>query len=649
MLTALIKDQDKEVEQQLQLPKSKKASQSSNTQSRSSNVWNNKMANYISAVKEINAHNSSQAAHAQQSHNSASKQQQPSTATRMSSATTVSVTTSASRPATTGAKSTMSHIGTFQVTNGTAIWGNPGQPQNSAASRPNPTLGMFTSVPSSVSHVTTEKSSSVVSRQLFPAGDKDAAETSRASSVSLTATYSSPSMAKTRLVDTTPVAFSTKESGNKGPTTAATSRPTQRAPAVGPISRPSGAAVTSPYANHVKPEQQPLPIKLVGTATALQPGGGQSPRVTSATNTAAGGFSPFNNNLFTQVAEGIIGGKKEEEARMNFASVARAGVVDTNSVTSYHRDAAPSTLASVMSQMDPNKAPGYKAPGHQRTTSPHVLDPDMLRYQPFRGNSYHALMNPAAVPMNAPPQPPEGYNPALLNNADYLQQFRQPFAQRGMMPPPAQSAGMPEFSKAPGFHKQQHMSSSQQSMSPRSSASTSVSGGGSGHDQSPHGSLRASLLLRDDEYSSPHTPMTLPKIESNLNPNAPHFMSRHPGHGGGGHQAPGAGMAPNMPAHAQIHPAFRSSYPATPFSTQPSDISDAQHWLAVNNFMKSFGGGGRPGSPVMVPGRGAFSGMHPGPSLNKGRCSCCMLVSCVHVLNVLVCRCFNGHGDGQFT
>ena len=81
-------------------------------------------------------------------------------------------------------------------------------------------------------------------------------------------------------------------------------------------------------------------------------------------------------------------------------------------------------------------------------------------------------------------------------------------------------------------------------------------------------------LFRDDEHSYPNTPMTLPTIQSKLNPDAPHFIARHPGMPPPQQPGTPAHSSPSMQAPTQqMHPAFRPSYTASPFNLGSNDIN----------------------------------------------------------------------------
>ena len=193
-------------------------------------------------------------------------------------------------------------------------------------------------------------------------------------------------------------------------------------------------------------------------------------------------FSPFNNP-FSNVADVMLGGKKDDAAdRMNFASVAAAGVVPpvTNS--------PPSEMKA-----DPNlqaKAPGFR-------TMNKNTDIDALQ-------AFYMMKN-------------------VVTGGGFVD---------------------PELARAPGYRI--GMPNQSPSMSPRSGSSQS--GGHSPRNMDPNQQMGASLLSlanQKDEYTTATQPMTLPKIESTLNPNAPQFTSRQPGQPG---PSSGPGSVPNLPA-----------------------------------------------------------------------------------------------------
>ena len=237
-------------------------------------------------------------------------------------------------------------------------------------------------------------------------------------------------------------------------------------------------------------QHQPLPIippnQTTTTATTQTITSSSSFNMSSS----SGDYSPFDNLFNLNAAQQILGKKDDSlNERMNFASVAAAGVIPTFTGSP---GMMPTTPVSPGGPSDPGllaKAPGFKLPG------PRMTIPDMA--PGFKVGGFQM-----------PPQMMEMNMSALygLQNSQGLQGYSQ--------------------NQSPN-------------MSPRSSQSGSGMSPNSGYDSS------LSSLQRE-EYSTPSQPMTLPKISSSLNPNAPDFMSRTapPGSNTG---PGGPGTAPNMP------------------------------------------------------------------------------------------------------
>lgn len=188
---------------------------------------------------------------------------------------------------------------------------------------------------------------------------------------------------------------------------------------------------------------------------------------------SSGEFSPFDN-FFGNATEQLLGKKDEANERINFASVAAAGLV-----SSY-----PGTM---MMNQDPSisdPALQAKAPGFKPTnTGPRMPVP-------------MSDMNPA---FRAPMFP-----------------MQNQFMDIGMQGFPSFQPGPPH----PGFGTQSP------NMSPRSSQSSTA-----GLSPRSNGSGFDPQMNQKEEYTTPNQPMTLPKINSSLNPNAPDFTSRSIGGG----------------------------------------------------------------------------------------------------------------------
>lgn len=248
-----------------------------------------------------------------------------------------------------------------------------------------------------------------------------------------------------------------------------------------------------------KHDQQPLPIIPNQVTTAMT-----TLTVTSANISlnlsSSGEFSPFNN-LFSNNADQLLGKKDDNlNERMNFASVAAAGVVSSFSGS------------SIMS-LEPNspdpalqaKAPGFKL---QPNVGPRMMAPQDLN-PGFRAGGF--------------PLPPQ--------MMDLMHGGLQGFA--GYQPPPAVPQPFPN--QSPNMSPRSSQSSTA-GLSPRSNSS--------GFDPQLVGSQK-------EEYTTADQPMTLPKISSSLNPNAPDFTSRSVP---GGSPFPGPGGGQSFPKNSAFPP-----------------------------------------------------------------------------------------------
>lgn len=333
----------------------------------------------------------------------------------------------------------------------------------------------------------------IIARQLFPTDQE--ASSALSCVTKTTVTYSSPSMAKTKVVP------------SSSASTAARVETQRQQAKQGHLVSQGRVQQQQVNAAHVMPpklEPQPLPIKtanLQGMQVAPQ-------SISVPISTAPGEYSPFNNR-FSQVADQVLGKKDENEGRKNFASVAAAGVIPAPSPVSKVTVPAP-----IQNKVDPSlqaKAPGYKAPG-QRTSSPHLNDPDFSRVPGFRQGFPSSGLGVGGEidPMNRVPgfQRGPSLGPGYPTPPPQQQQqhFNDDFAASGFSSAflaALQPPGTALQARIPGYNMF--------NMPPFGTPGRSM-------DHSPP--------HHRDEYSTPDQPMTLPRIDSNLNPNAPDFTSR---------------------------------------------------------------------------------------------------------------------------
>ncbi len=371
-----------------------------------------------------------------------------------------------------------------------------------------------------------------------------------ATAVKSPVTYTQASMAKTKVVTSTMPTFAAKVENRTTPANPGTPKMQTK------IQGPSGSTANANAGgnkslnlsqNSGKSEPQPLPIKTSTVPTGLQGAGlnrsasiPSSSAVTAAAQAARAltsappEYSPFNN-LFSQLQERVIGGKKEDT--MNFASVAAAGVVPPPDRPSSSVNPSPAPRPQE-SQSDPSlmsKAPGYKAPG-QRTTSPHMIEAEPSKAPGYKGSfspqhSQHqqqlsqAQLQDLNEPLKSPNFPSLGGMGSV--GGGNMGNMAPVLSDNFRVPPPF----IHDFSdpaRLPGYRPGMQ-SGPQANMSPRSASSTPGLHHHQGHGgQSPKPSdlLMAQLVAGvRDEYSMPNQPMTLPRIESTLNPNAPDFTS----------------------------------------------------------------------------------------------------------------------------
>lgn len=425
MITALINDPDKQLDQLI--PKNKHKPNTT-TVTIQSNMWHNSMAMGVPGTVPVSTNTGtiftaqSCIMSSQRSHSSHATQ---STKSFLTNGPSVGVTPFA-------------NVVKNQV-NG------HGPSQSAPAHSPSTKRSGKTSVTSSQPVVNPPvKGNVAVARQLFPESNITVAITKT------TATYSMASNTMSKMASSTTSTFSMK------PETIGAVMSTKVQTKVPPPPSTIGAQT-----------KQDLPLKSQSGRPGSAPIPSQSPSTVGAV------YSPFNNNHFTRVAESVLS-KKEEglESRRNFASVAAAGVVSSNSQVP--------SAASVMDSL--LKAPGYKAQANN-----HQSEPDLSKAPGYRST----------------PAP----NGPLMDQTNFM---RLDSIDVEVDP-----------SKAPGYKG--HPFDYDFARSPfKLSQSPGSMAGGSPRSMEPG---HSPPQLRN-EYSTPNHPMTLPKIESTLNPNAPDFTSR---------------------------------------------------------------------------------------------------------------------------
>lgn len=191
-----------------------------------------------------------------------------------------------------------------------------------------------------------------------------------------------------------------------------------------------------------------------------------------------GQYSPFHNLFMSAVAE-VLGKKGDDqlENRMNFASVVTSNIPSPSPGSGL----PPSSLHDVDSDLALQaKAPGFKP---TRSISPQQFHSD--------------------IDLNRAP----GYKGGINLSTQFTNDM--------------------DLSRAPGYRA----CVPSPGMSPRSNTSTpsgtSPRGRPATPGEHPQTSMSASSISsQKDEYSTPNQPMTLPKIGSSLNPNAPDFTAR---------------------------------------------------------------------------------------------------------------------------
>lgn len=272
----------------------------------------------------------------------------------------------------------------------------------------------------------------------------------------------------------------------------------------------------------MKHDPQPLPIVSNNQPQAAGPSN-LTERVPPINYMPPPVSNPSEYSPFQLFYDEILNKKEDGGERMNFASVAAAGVI-----TSLNSGMNPVPLMHTSSDNPLNvnlqaKAPGYKA-GGQRSSSPQ-LDMSMGKTSGFKTGSFH---------------PPIQF----VGEGDMSLGFR------GAM------ASMVNSNMSPRSN-----TSTPSGLSPRGRASTPL-------DSSQNsGSSITSLSSQREEYSTPDQPMTLPRIESTLNPNAPNFFSRSCDVGDSGQPsdmplnflAANAGMFGNLPPPTDMQALYQQA------------------------------------------------------------------------------------------
>ena len=457
LITALIRDSDRDIEQII--PRLKAKAVTTNTLTMSTNVWHNSMANSVPSTAIITGATSTGSP----------------LVSRGGGAVVATVATVVQTTQVLTTRGQMSAEMSTHMTTG--AWGNATFPPlgRGSGTKPAPN-GMVATGQGQVGK-------SGVSRQLFPL-DKTAAHQQQAmlsSSAKTIAMYSSPATAKTNVVSTSAMNPAMQVDAEVVPSSG---RSVSKMPGNG--RHPPGVQVTK-----IASEPQ-----LCGQ---MPPGGGViasrshvavSP-VSSAVTLPPGEYSPFNN-AFSKVT--VIGKKTEQvDNRMNFASVAASGVVAPSSDIISSGIVAPSGDSQSDESLQA-KAPGYKAPG-QRSASDPAQGYKGVGTQPQQPMCTTGFPYGVPAPFPTSHLPPMCSQTSLGSRVPMMPEMNGGTPGMGFGMPPLMGM-MPPSSMDPGGER----------LSPRLDAFGF-----------PH--------RERDEYSTQDRPMTLPKIDSNLNPNAPNFTS----------------------------------------------------------------------------------------------------------------------------
>lgn len=211
-----------------------------------------------------------------------------------------------------------------------------------------------------------------------------------------------------------------------------------------------------------------------------------------------GEYSPFNNSFS---GSAILKGK---ENRMNFASVAAAGVVLTcapSQVTSSLVLTLPSSDTTVDSALQA-KAPGYRPIGQQIVQT--VSSPQRVEV-----GGHKAVTSSDSTQDHGPIGGP----------------YAKPFGYSGSSTKSVDSEPKEDLSPVNSNLSQEHISESHSMLQYIDGALPGMSSSKPSSYLSDSNDSPRSQSHRE-EYTSSKNPMTLPHIDSNLNPNAPDFTSK---------------------------------------------------------------------------------------------------------------------------
>ena len=505
LIQALVKDPEHELEH---LPKQlkNKLQLTTNTDTFTSNMWHNSMAYNITSasavpntVAALTATTATQKIQVAKPIQAVSRSNNASTEAVLMTTAVVSTsirhsTINSNKLTTTATTSAFPPMG---------VWGMPQKTVAIATVAPTPSVS--------------SKSSSGVARQLFPIDKKSTPQTSGMKPI---VAYSSPANSKTKVVQSS-ASISTPATSEMpaGPRPSSLPHPTKPVPS----SRIQPTPITTGNVQPLKSEPQPLPIKTpAGQLCQNSSKINQNNQGRISPSTAPSEYSPFNN-LFSQVSEQVLGKKDDVDNKMNFASVAAAGVLPVQPTTSVS-----SPIVQSQGVVDPSleaKAPGYKAPG-QRTSSPHMLESDVSKAPGYRPSaSQEGIYSPIINEQEAAAARAPGYNRGPVQIPAYQALAMQIEEMRAAELQNAFNNGQINHQVLQAAAIQARLAATLQQPSGIGPISLQMA---NQNDFGPNQIRNPDLSppLHRDEYSMPNQPMTLPKIESNLNPNAPNFMTR---------------------------------------------------------------------------------------------------------------------------